>query len=403
MLVHSGSKDVAGKRGAIGLLVVAIILGACGADVPSSSPQPSASLEVKPTASPSAEPAAAVSPSASLGRFPVRESAEADALFRRADTCTNSTIGYRVTFPDEWYTNTAIGEQAACTWFTPDFFEVDAPGEMPEEVWISIALIESIVGYNMLTPAESGGEVEVDGYAAHWTEYRNLEDIDDSDSTDLAYHYVIPLDRAGPTLVAATDNHMAADYELAKAVLDRMMASMELDPVIARVPTIPEEPTGPVIRGDPINSEDADESFRLMLDADQDRYRAGQQIDVMATLTYLGPADAVTARGSSHPGLIGFAVDKEESPIAVAPAFTTDCGVHEMVRGAAVDYPFAKSGGYSPDEPLAPFYEAYFESEELRLPAGTWTISAAGSWYTGDDCGDELHSLSASVTVVVEP
>jgi hypothetical protein len=49
------------------------------------------------------------------------------------------------------------------------------------------------------------------------------------------------------------------------------------------------------------------------------------------------------------------------------------------------------------------FYEAYFESEELRLPAGTWAISAGGSWYTGDDCGDELHSLSASATVVIEP
>ena len=298
---------MAGKFGATGLLAVAILLGACGAEiVPSDSPLPSGTPEVKPTASPSAEPAASVSPSASARRSPVRESAQADALFHRADACTNSAIGYSVTFPDDWYTNTAIGEQAACTWFTPDFFEVDVPGEVPEEVWISIGLVEGIVGYNMLTPTESGGEVEVDGYAGHWTEYRNLEDIDDSDSNNLTYHYVIPLDRAGPTLVAATGNHMAGDYELAKAVLDRMMASMELDPAIARVPTIPEEPTGPVIRGDPISREDADGSFRLTLGADQDRYRAGQEIRVMATLIYLGPADAVTARGSSNPGLIGF-------------------------------------------------------------------------------------------------
>jgi hypothetical protein len=73
-----------------------------------------------------------------------------------------------------------------------------------------------------------------------------------------------------------------------------------------------------------------------------------------------------------------------------------------MVRDAAVEYPLVKSGGYSPDEPLASFYAAYFDSPELRLPAGTWTIGAGGSWYIGD-CGDELHSLSASVTLVVEP
>jgi hypothetical protein len=195
---------------------------------------------------------------------------------------------------------------------------------------------------------------------------------------------------------------MADDYELAKAVLDRIMASMELGPAVADVPTVPDEPTGPPISGDPVTAEDADASFRLTLEADQDRYRAGQEIDVMATLAYLGPADAIVARGSSNPGLIGFAVESEDPPVRISPAFTTDCGPHKMTRDFVVEYPLAKSGGFSPDEPLAPFYEAYFASPELRLPAGTWTISAGGSWYIGD-CGDELHSLSASVTVVVEP
>jgi len=38
----------------------------------------------------------------------------------------------------------------------------------------------------------------------------------------------------------------------------------------------------------------------------------------------------------------------------------------------------------------------------LRLPAGTWTIGAGAAFYIGD-CGGELHELSASVTVHVEP
>lgn len=122
-----------------------------------------------------------------------------------------------------------------------------------------------------------------------------------------------------------------------------------------------------------------------------------------ATMTYLGPAEEIVARGSSNPGLIGFAVESDDPPIRISPAFTTDCGPHEMTRGVVVEYPLAKSGGFSPVEPFAAFYEAYFDSPELRLPAGTWTISAGGGWYTGGDCGDELHSLSASVTVDVEP
>ena len=381
------------------MLTVALVLGGCGAEpTPTASPVASAT----PVATPSAEPTASPSPLPASTPFPVLESEEADALFDRPDSCTNPEIGYTVTFPDDWYTNTEIGEQAACTWFTPDFFEVDVPGETPEEVWISIGLLEGSVGYNTLTPVESSDQVEIGGYAGHRAEYRTLDEIGDTDSDHLTYHYVVPFDTAGLTLVAATDVDMADDYELAKAVLDRIMASMELDRVVADVPTIPDEPTGPPISGDPVTNEDADASFRLTLEADQDRYRAGQEIDVVATLTYLGPADAIVARGPSNPGLIGFAVESDDPRIRITPAFTTDCGPHEMVRGTAVDYPFEKSGGYSPDEPLAPFYEAYFDSAELRLPAGTWTISAGGSWYIGD-CGDELHELSASVTVVVEP
>jgi hypothetical protein len=65
--------------------------------------------------------------------------------------------------------------------------------------------------------------------------------------------------------------------------------------------------------------------------------------------------------------------------------------------------PFVKSGGYGYDDPLASFYQAYFADPDLRLPAGTWTIQATASFYTGDDCGDVAHLLETSVTVVVEP
>lgn len=386
-----------------GALAVAIVLGGCGAD-PTPTPSPAArpSASATPVLSPSAEPSASASPSTAPTPFPVRQSAEADALFADSDTCTNPESGYTVTFPDDWYTNTEIGEQSACSWFTPEFFEVDVTGEIPEEIWISIGLVEGTIGYNMLSPTIAGEDVEIDGHAAHWAEFRLLEEIG-ADSDDLNYHYVIPLARAGPALVATTNVQMADDYELAKAVLDRMMAPMELDPMVADVPTIPDEPTGPPLTGDPVTDGDADASFRLTLEADQDRYRAGQAIEVMATLTYLGPADAVVARGSSNPGLIGFSVESDDPAIRISPAFTTDCGPHEMTRDVAVEYPLAKSGGYSPDEPLAPFYAAYFASEELRLPAGTWTISAGGGWYVGDCGRGQLHELGASVTVTVEP
>lgn len=332
--------------------------------------------------------------------FSVLESDEADDLFSRPDTCTNPQLGYTVTFPDDWYTNTEIGEQEACSWFTPDFFEVLAPGEVPAEIWISIGLIEGIFGYNTLTPTESSEEVEVGGYAGHRAEYRTLDSIDDADSGRLTYHYVIPFGSGGPTLLAATDDR-AADYELAKAVLDRLMASMQLEPLLGDMPPIPVAPTGPLITAPPISAEHDDGTFRLVLEASQDRYRAGQPIEVVATVTYLGPAEHAVVRGSSH-SLIGFAVESVQVPLRVSPAFTTDCAPHDFVRDVPVEFPFAKSGGLSDGGPFASFHRSYFASDVLRLPAGKWRIGAGGSLYV-DDCGDELHALSASVTVLVEP
>ena len=83
----------------------------------------------------------------------------------------------------------------------------------------------------MLTPTKSGDELEIDGFAGHRTELWLLELATDPRSDDdLAYEYVVPLDDRGPTLIASTSARTADDYELAKAVLDRIMASMELDP-----------------------------------------------------------------------------------------------------------------------------------------------------------------------------
>jgi hypothetical protein len=74
-----------------------------------------------------------------------------------------------------------------------------------------------------------------------------------------------------------------------------------------------------------------------------------------------------------------------------------------MQRGVAVAHPFMKTGGFADEDRLAAFYRAYFTSPELRLPAGTWTISAVANFLGSADCDGPQHTLNASVTVVVEP
>jgi hypothetical protein len=157
------------------------------------------------------------------------------------------------------------------------------------------------------------------------------------------------------------------------------------------------------LSGAPLSDTDDDGVFRLTIHSDQDRYRAGQLIEIGATLTFLGPGETIQALGSGS-GLAGYGLRLAGSSLAIGAAFTSDCAPYAFTRDMPISYPFTKSGGFGDDDPFKAFYESYFASPDLRLPAGTWTITAGAGFGTGADCGDaQGHSLSASVTIVVVP
>lgn len=183
---------------------------------------------------PAPDPVAVITPSTQPGApgyvaieglpFTVLESSEADELFARPDSCDNASGGYTVSFPDDWYTNTATGSTPACSWFTPQFFEVDASGEAPEGIWITIDIFDGTYGYTSMTEVYFYEEIAVDGRMGRRVEYN--PDLD-TEPDYRGYHYVVPLAAGGPTLVAETNTAWADDYELAKAILDRVMGSLE--------------------------------------------------------------------------------------------------------------------------------------------------------------------------------
>ena len=164
---------------------------------------------------------------------------------------------------------------------------------------------------------------------------------------------------------------------------------------------IPAEPTGPELSGEPASATGSDNAFALTLAVSQDRYRAGQLIEAQATLAYLGQGEVVM-RGSGS-SLVGFGVERAEPPLSVGPAYTSDCVPYPISAGRPLVYPFTKSGGFSPGDPDDAFPEAFLSEPDFRLPAGTWTIWAESSFYTGADCGEALHELRAEVTITVEP
>lgn len=158
--------------------------------------------------------------------FPVIESSEADELFVDPDTCSNPEGGYTVSYPDSWYTNTALDDVPACSWFSPTYYELNDSGDMPEEIAIDIRVFEGAVGF--IWADLYSQELTVDGFAGRRAETGMTKDP--GMPTDVfQYDYLVLLDAEsdGRKLWAFTGTDYGGEYELNKAVVDRIMASLE--------------------------------------------------------------------------------------------------------------------------------------------------------------------------------
>lgn len=162
--------------------------------------------------------------------FSVVDNEEADALFADLDTCTNPDAGYTVTYPNSWYTNTDFGDTPACSWFSPTVYDVGSEADIPDEIVIVITVFDGAVGhfgspdYSMTEAVEiggfAGGRHEQIGYTYEGGGYEALLP---------GYEYFAILSDSpveGPTMIASTGGDGVGDYELNKAVLDRIMASL---------------------------------------------------------------------------------------------------------------------------------------------------------------------------------
>lgn len=224
------------------LLPIVLLAAACQSTVdPSpmasetaepSSPGATVSGTPEPTDSPSATPVESTelpaSPTPDAGGFAVLPNAEADALFLQRDGCENRDRGWRLAFPDAWWTNTAFGDLDPCSWFSPTAFDVTRDDAVPAEVAIVIRYVEG--------PVEPAGEelARDEGYIGITQSAVRLElggDGDERPSAWREYAYIVqlgPTPAEGPNLYVRTASDMGGDYELNKAVLDRIMATMEL-------------------------------------------------------------------------------------------------------------------------------------------------------------------------------
>jgi hypothetical protein len=214
------------------LLALLVVLAACtpAASSPTMQPTPTPSPTPQATDSPSPEPTEEATPETtasasegSFGGFSVAANPDADALFAERNTCQNLDDGYEVDFPAEWNTNAEFGAVPPCSWFAATEYETGAPGTTPDEVAIELFVVD---GERSHDPDEI--ESRDEGFVGV-TQPAFRVVLDEGDGT-MAYEYVIqlgPTPEEGPNLVARTSSEMGGDFDLNRAVLDRMMATME--------------------------------------------------------------------------------------------------------------------------------------------------------------------------------
>lgn len=228
----------------LALAALTMLLAACStaaspsaAPTATMAPSPTASPTATATATPTATPIATPSPateqptptSGTPGGFTIAPNAEADALFLIRDDCENPRDGYRLEFPEDWWTNTEIGDFPPCIWFSPTYYEVPDEKAVPDEIAIvieyhtgDVGTFEEVLSQESLTvggqPAsrleEARGSTECGATPDDWCQYSYLIQLG-------------PTEEEGPNLLARTNTDMGGEYELNKAVLDRIMATLE--------------------------------------------------------------------------------------------------------------------------------------------------------------------------------
>ena len=211
-----------------------------------------------------------------------RGHAAAEELFADADACSDLERGINVILPDAWWTNTAVDDLPACSYFAPAHFEIAEPGTVPDGVPIVLSLITG--GYGTIEEVLGNETVVVDGHLAHASESRPGIGAQPGEESRRTYEYVVALDDTpvdGPNLVASVSSGRSDDYERDKALLDEMMRRLIISPTppeIRRLEPLPScgwELVQRTTEGDVYDAEARDCLWEA--------YQAGEQAELIST------------------------------------------------------------------------------------------------------------------------
>ena len=175
------------------------------------------------------------------------------------------------------------------------------------------------------------------------------------------------------------------------------LALVALVALFVRQPTV-----GPAATPAPPSTTVRSGDFTLTLRADKAAYAPDEAIEVEAVLTYEGAQAAIDVVGVEEL-VMGFGIRQLDGDMEMGAGWNEPCLRHTLRQGEPRNYPYRKSAGWSDDDPHADFFASWVRDPALRLPPGTWQITAYSEFFTGS-CGGSSGrhiEMRPSITIYV--
>ncbi len=148
-----------------------------------------------------------------------------------------------------------------------------------------------------------------------------------------------------------------------------------------------------------IETETTKNDFSLKLYVDNSVYSPDEAIKIWATLEYVGDENSVTI-WHGDPYIVFSVTDGADFYIS---EFVHDISISTVLKkGERYHFDYVKSDEYDVMGPDADFWKEFYQDEDLKLPAGTYTISADGVFYLSEDILPTEKGPSCELQITVQ-
>lgn len=144
--------------------------------------------------------------------------------------------------------------------------------------------------------------------------------------------------------------------------------------------------------------QDNNEQFELMLYSDKETYKTTEKIKIWSTLKYMGNNNQIKIWHSNP--YISFAISdgKEFNTGNISDDILTST---ILEKDKLYKFDYAKSGGYSEDDPKAGFWKEFYAEKDLYLPEGEYTVTVGGAFSLTEDIANSKSNLFKKLKIKV--